>query len=366
MAELRVRNLRKAFGSNKVIDDLSFEVSKGGFYILLGPSGCGKSTVLRLIAGLERQDSGEIYIGDREVSGLTPRERDVAMVFQSYALYPHMNAYQNMAFPLKLRGLPKGEIDRKVRETARLLEMEEFLGRKPAGLSGGQRQRVALGRAIVREPKLFLFDEPLSNLDAQLRAAMRVELARLHQKIKTTMLYVTHDQVEAMTLGEKIILLDRGRIQQEGTPRELYQEPANLFVATFIGSPKINLIEGKIEVRGENVFFISEGSDGFSIELKGREGLRRYKGQGMTMGIRPESLTPWEGPIRGEIELVEDVGSEAYVYLRVRGVKERVVAKAPPDFRGKPGEGVSLALDLSSMHFFHQGHEGKRVNQAGE
>jgi multiple sugar transport system ATP-binding protein len=366
MAELRVRNLSKAFGTNRVIEDLSFEVSKGGFYILLGPSGCGKSTVLRLIAGLERQDGGEIYIGDREVSGLTPRERDVAMVFQSYALYPHMNAYDNMAFPLKLRGLPKGEIDRKVRETARLLEMEEFLGRRPAGLSGGQRQRVALGRAIVREPKLFLFDEPLSNLDAQLRAAMRVELARLHQKMKTTMLYVTHDQVEAMTLGEKIILLDKGRIQQEGTPRELYQEPANLFVATFIGSPKINLIEGKIESRGENVLF---NSDGLSLELRGMGWLRRYEGQGMTMGIRPEALTPGEGPLKGEIELVENVGSEVYVYLKVRGVRERVVAKAPPDFRGRPGEGVALTLDLSSLHFFQEGregHEGKRVNQAGE
>jgi multiple sugar transport system ATP-binding protein len=360
MAELRIKDLNKAFGENRVIEDLSFEVSKGGFYILLGPSGCGKSTVLRLIAGLERQDGGEIYIGDREVSGLTPRDRDVAMVFQSYALYPHMDAFQNMAFPLKLRKVPKGEIEKKVKEAAGLLDMEEFLDRKPAELSGGQRQRVALGRAIVREPKLFLFDEPLSNLDAQLRAAMRVELARLHQKMKTTMIYVTHDQVEAMTLGEKIILLDRGRIQQMGTPRELYERPANLFVATFIGSPRINLIEGKIEVKDGGLFF---GSDGFSLELKGREGLKEYKGREMTMGIRPESLTPGEGTVKGEIELVEHIGSEAYVYLKVRGVKERMVAKAPPDFRGRPGEEVSLALDTAQAHFFY---EGKRVNQAGE
>ena len=242
MANLKINSLNKSFGTTNVINDISFEVKEGEFCILLGPSGCGKTTVLRLIAGLESQDEGEIFIGDKEVSNLTPKERDIAMVFQSYALYPHMSVYDNMAFSLNMQKKARQEIDNKVRETAALLGMEELLDRKPKELSGGQRQRVAIGRSIVRDPKLFLFDEPLSNLDAKLRSSMRVELARLHETLKATTVYVTHDQVEAMTLGEKIIVFDKGKIQQTGTPDDIYNRPANLFVASFIGTPQINLV----------------------------------------------------------------------------------------------------------------------------
>jgi multiple sugar transport system ATP-binding protein len=350
MAGLKIKNLKKSFGKVTVINNISFEVAEGEFCILLGPSGCGKTTVLRLIAGLEQQDEGEIYIADREVSNLTPRERDVAMVFQSYALYPHLNVYENMAFPLKMQKKPKEEIDKKVRDAARLLGIEGLLHRKPRELSGGQRQRVAIGRAIVRSPKLFLFDEPLSNLDAKLRSSMRVELARLHQKLKATMVYVTHDQMEAMTLGEKIILFDQGRIQQIGTPEEVYEKPSNLFVATFIGSPQINLINGYIVVNGERVFFKS-GS--LMIDIGFREGLKKYAGHEITMGIRPESLIPGEGPIKGHLELIEHLGPETLIYLRTNTT--RIIAKAPPDFQKKRGEKISLALSDRGVHFFYRG-----------
>lgn len=356
MTDLKIKNLKKSFGSNTIINNISFEVSEGEFCILLGPSGCGKSTILRLIAGLEPQDSGEIFIGGREVSDLTPKERDVAMVFQSYALYPHMKVFENIAFPLKIRKISKEKIEKKVQDVARLLDIEEFLDRRPAELSGGQRQRVALGRAIVRNPKLFLFDEPLSNLDARLRTAMRIELAGLHQRLKTTMIYVTHDQIEAMTLGEKIILLEQGKIQQIGTPREMYEKPENLFVAAFIGSPQINLIEGRVSDENNGIFF---RSDGFLLDLKGEEGLKKYKDHEVTMGIRPESLILGDGPIHGEIELVEHIGSEAFVYLRAQSIKSRIAAKAPPDFRGEPGEKISLKPNITALHFFYK---GKRIN----
>jgi len=350
MASLKIKNLKKSFGKVTVINNISFEVREGEFCILLGPSGCGKTTVLRLIAGLEQQDEGEIYIADREVSNLTPRERDVAMVFQSYALYPHLDVYENMAFPLKMQKKPRAEIDKKVRDAARLLGIEGLLHRKPRELSGGQRQRVAIGRAIVRSPKLFLFDEPLSNLDAKLRSSMRVELARLHQKLKTTMIYVTHDQMEAMTLGEKIILFDQGRIQQIGTPEEVYEKPSNLFVATFIGSPQINLINGYIVVNEGRVFFKS-GS--LMVDLGTREELKKYTGHEITMGIRPESLIPGEGPIKGYLELIEHLGPETLIYLRTDTT--RVVAKAPSDFQKKRGEKISLALRDRGVHFFYRG-----------
>ncbi len=350
MASLKIRNLKKSFGGNAVINNISFDVQDGEFCILLGPSGCGKTTVLRLIAGLEYQDEGEIFIGDREVSGLTPGKRDIAMVFQSYALYPHLNAYENMAFPLRIQKRPAEETDRKVREAARLLGIGELLGRKPKELSGGQRQRVAIGRAIVRNPDLFLFDEPLSNLDAKLRGSMRVELARLHQKLGATMVYVTHDQVEAMTLGEKIILLDRGEIQQSGTPRQIYEEPSNLFVATFIGSPPINLLKGRLLVKDGRTLF---RSGGILIDTGQGRGLHQYAGRGVTMGIRPESLSPGDGPLKGRVELVEHLGAETLVYVRVDDT--RIVAKAPPDFGKKRGETISLALSDRGIHFFCNG-----------
>lgn len=354
MAKLTIKNLKKSFGNTVVINDISFDVQEGEFCILLGPSGCGKTTVLRLIAGLEQKDQGKIYIGDKEVSNLSPKERDVAMVFQSYALYPHMSVYENMAFSLKMRKGPKAEIGEKVNEAAELLGLKNFLDRKPKVLSGGQRQRVAIGRAIVRNPKLFLFDEPLSNLDAKLRSSMRVELAKLHQKLKATTVYVTHDQVEAMTLGEKIILFDQGVIQQIGTPDDLYNSPSNMFVASFIGTPQINMIKGNLLVRQQGV---SLKTRELLIDLGDKEALRHYEDREITMAIRPEALTPGEGPIKGQLELIEHLGPETLVYVRVDD--SRLTAKAPPDFYRKRGEEISLSLSERGIFFFH---DGKRIN----
>jgi ABC-type sugar transport system ATPase subunit len=350
MASLSVRNLKKSFGRNTVIDNVSFDVREGEFCILLGPSGCGKTTVLRLISGLEQQDKGEIFINDTEVSNLTPKERDVALVFQSYALYPHMNVYENMAFSLRMQKKSKNETDKKVRGAARLLDLEKFLQRKPRELSGGQRQRVAIGRAIVRNPRLFLFDEPLSNLDAKLRASMRIELTKLHRQLKATMIYVTHDQIEAMTLGQKIILFNNGVIQQTGTPREVYESPANLFTAAFIGSPGINLLEGTI-ISHESKSFFQSGE--FLIDAGMREGLMKFSGKDITLGIRPESLTPGDGPIQGNLEIIEHIGPETILYLRKD--KTRIVAKAPSDFKESIGSTVSLAIKDKGIHFFHKG-----------
>ncbi len=351
MSGLTVNNLGKSFGSNRVLEGISFEVAEGEFAILLGPSGCGKSTVLRLIAGLERQDTGEIFIGNQEITELTPRERDIAMVFQSYALYPHMNVFENMAFSLKMKKQPWQEIEEKVRNAAELLGIEELLRRKPKELSGGQRQRVALGRAIVRNPKIFLFDEPLSNLDAKLRSAMRIELAKLHKQLKTTMIYVTHDQIEAMTLGEKIIVMEHGTIQQVGTPEDIYQRPANVFVAGFIGSPQINLIKGRITEKNNEVFF---ETDGMSLTLNNNR-LRTYIGQEITLGIRPEAITLGEGPIAGEIELIEHIGSEAIVYVRVHGIMELMAVKTGAEFKGRAGDPILLGVKRKGVHFFLEG-----------
>jgi ABC-type sugar transport system ATPase subunit len=350
MANLKINNLSKSFNSTNVINSISFKVKEGEFCILLGPSGCGKTTVLRLIAGLEQQDSGEIFIEDKEVSNLTPKERDIAMVFQSYALYPHMNVYENMSFSLKMQKRPKDEIENKVKETAGLLELDNFLRRKPKELSGGQRQRVAIGRAIVRNPKLFLFDEPLSNLDAKLRNSMRVEIAGLHRKLKATTVYVTHDQVEAMTLGEKIVLLNQGEIQQIGTPEEMYNKPSNLFVATFIGTPQINLIEGQLGA-GETGFTFTSGT--ICIPVEQNNELNDYVKQKITMGIRPESLTPGDGPIKGDIELIEHLGPETLVYIRSGDTS--LIVKAPSDFNGAQGEEISLQLESKGIHFFYNG-----------
>jgi ABC-type sugar transport system ATPase subunit len=352
MAKLIIKGLSKSFGKQKVIDNISFEVPKGEFCILLGPSGCGKSTILRLMAGLETQDNGEIYIGESEISELTPKERDVAMVFQSYALYPHMNARDNISFPLRVRKVSKERINEKIKEVARLLDIDDLLERKPAELSGGQRQRVALGRAIVRDPKVFLFDEPLSNLDAKLRSAMRIELAKLHQKLRTTMIYVTHDQVEAMTLGERIILLEKGRIQQIGTPREIYESPANLFAAAFIGSPPMNFVEGKIAYKDSEVIF---EADGVLLPMKGRDSLRELAGRDVTIGIRPEVFRWEEGPFRGEIEIVEHVGPESFVYVRIPGLLPRIAARAGADFMGKQGDAVVLNVNPDDIHLFCDG-----------
>jgi ABC-type sugar transport system ATPase subunit len=321
MAELNIENLSKSYGANKIIEDISFTVRDGEFCIVLGPSGCGKSTILRLISGLELQEGGTIYIGNEEVSGLTPKERDVALVFQSYALYPHMSVYDNMAFSLKMKKVPRSEINSKVIEGAKLLKIDDLLQRKPKELSGGQRQRVAIGQ-------VFLFDEPLSNLDAKLRNAMRVELVRLHSKLNTTVVYVTHDQVEAMTLGQKIVLLNEGKVQQTGTPAEIYDMPANLFAATFIGSPQMNILDGRIERRGDKLLFSSER---ISLDVSLRKNLEEYAGKTVTAGIRPESLLPGNGPLTG------------------------IIARLSPDIDKREGDDISLSLAGKGVHFFFMG-----------
>lgn len=324
---------------------------------MLGPSGCGKTTLLRLVAGLEEAGSGTIALGGTRIDSLPPRRRDVAFVFQSYALYPHMSVYENLAFSLRLRRYPTEEIERRVLETARLLEIEEQLRRKPQELSGGQRQRVAVGRAIVRQPLIFLFDEPLSNLDAALRASMRVEIARLHRRLNATILYVTHDQAEAMTLGEKIIVLNDGEIQQTGTPAEVYHRPKNIFVAGFIGSPQMNLVEGKMDQKGA----IFKGA-AFEVDLSTvlRDRWPECAGKPLVLGIRPEHFQPTRPEnacLHGEAEIVEDLGSDRFVHLRCGPVP--VIARLPGNLTLRRGETLHLAVDLDRIHLFH---EEKRIN----
>ncbi|MBI4527534.1 MAG: sn-glycerol-3-phosphate ABC transporter ATP-binding protein UgpC [Deltaproteobacteria bacterium] len=357
MAGLEVRELSKAFGATPILRDISFEVPEGEFCVVLGPSGCGKTTLLRLVAGLEAPSTGEIFLEGSRIDALPPRERDVAFVFQSYALYPHMTVFENLGFSLRLRGFSKNEIQSKVTEAARLLELEGQLQRKPHELSGGQRQRVALGRAIVRQPKIFLFDEPLSNLDPALRASMRIELARLHERLKPTILYVTHDQAEAMILGETIMVLNEGELQQSGSPSAIYHQPANTFVARFVGHPQMNLIEGKLDDKGR--LFTSNG---FELELSGAvwKGWGTFAGKSLTLGIRPEDLYPAgaEEPwIRGEVEMVEDLGSEQFVHLKREGV--RIVVRLPVNVRVRRGEILDLKADPDRLHLFHHGN---RVN----
>jgi len=298
------------------LNNVSFEVADGQFCILLGPSGCGKSTILRLIAGLEQPSQGEIAIDGQRIDDLLPRERDIAFVFQNYALYPHMSVFENLAFSLRLRGLTANEIDLKVREAARLLEIDELLHRRPRALSGGQRQRVALGRAIVRQPKIFLFDEPLSNLDAALRATMRVELARLHRRLKATIIYVTHDQAEALTLGEKIIVLDRGAIQQTGAALDIYQRPANTMVARFVGTPQMNFIEGRLDDKGA---LFQHKTLRLNVAGLLQENLARMAGQSLTLGVRPEDFhitDADQASISGIVELIDDLGSERVLHVK--------------------------------------------------
>lgn len=350
MAELKIANLNKSFGSTKVLEDVSFTVNDGEFCIVLGPSGCGKSTILRLVSGLEQQDSGTIYIGDVEVSGQSPKERDVAMVFQNYALYPHMSVFDNMAFSLKMSNTPKPEIKRKVIEGATLLKINDLLQRKPKELSGGQRQRVAIGRAIVRNPQVFLFDEPLSNLDAKLRNTMRIELVGLHNKLSSTVLYVTHDQVEAMTLGQKVVLLNEGRIQQMGTPAELYEKPTNIFAATFIGSPQMNILNGRIKNEGEKILF---NTGEITFDVSHRKNLRGYTGQKITVGIRPEALLLGKGPLSGKIKLIEHLGSEIILHAMID--KTKIIARLSPEIEKREGEPISFSLVWKGVHFFSKG-----------
>ena len=345
-----MKHLSKRFGAAQILKDISFDVADGEFCILLGPSGCGKSTVLRLIAGLEQPSGGEISIDAERVDALAPRERDIAFVFQNYALYPHMSVFDNLAFSLRLRGMSANDIGPKVKEAARLLEIEELLQRRPQALSGGQRQRVALGRAIVRQPKIFLFDEPLSNLDATLRASMRVELARLHRRLRATIVYVTHDQAEALTLGEKIIVLHQGAIQQIGAASEIYHKPANSMVARFVGTPQMNFFEGKLDDNGAILH-----CSGLHLDLTDllQAALARLAGRSLTLGVRPEDfhvVDPGQGWISGIVDLVEDLGSDRFLHIKCDGID--VVARAGRERTIRPEGRIDLHAATEQVHFF--------------
>ena len=360
MASITLKNIVKTYeGGNTVIPGLDLEIKDKEFIILVGPSGCGKSTTLRMIAGLEDITSGELYIGDRLVNDIPPKDRDIAMVFQSYALYPHMTVYKNMAFGLSLRKVPKEEIDRKVHEAAKILEIEEYLNRKPRALSGGQRQRVALGRAMVRDPAVFLLDEPLSNLDAKLRTEMRSQITRLHRDLETTFVYVTHDQTEAMTMADRIVVMKDGIINQVDTPENLYEHPCNMFVAGFIGTPQMNFIEAEItEKDGKLYADFNEYSILLPERMQENEKLKEYIGKKVVYGARPEdfhSEPRWMLPdksncIKLYADLAEMMGSEIYIYSNIGDKK--IIAKVPSSDKIKSGMDVELYLDTSIPHIF--------------
>ena len=359
MASISMRHLKKVYPGNvQVIDDLNLEIQDKEFVILVGPSGCGKSTTLRMIAGLEEISGGEMYIGDRLINDVAPKDRDIAMVFQNYALYPHMTVYKNMAFGLSLRKVPKDEIDRKVHEAAKILDIEHLLNRKPKALSGGQRQRVALGRAMVRDPAVFLLDEPLSNLDAKLRTQMRTEITKLHKKLDTTFVYVTHDQTEAMTMGDRIVVMKDGYIQQADTPQNLYDKPCNMFVAGFIGSPQMNFIDAVIEEQGDG-FAIKFGKYTVSIPAGkgGKDVFGPFVGKPVVLGLRAEDfhtedifLANAQSVIEADVDIAELMGAEIFLYTDCDGVK--ITVKAPSRVRAKSGDRVKLALDVNKMHIF--------------
>ncbi len=358
MAGVVLSDVSKTFGTTVVLEDLSLDVADGEFMVLVGPSGCGKSTALRIIAGLEEPTSGTIAIGGRVVNDLPPRDRDVAMVFQSYALYPHMTVRENLAFGPRLRGLSRPETERLVTEAASVLGLGELLDRRPRALSGGQGQRVALGRALVRKPMVFLFDEPLSNLDARLRVSMRAEILRLQRSLGTTAIYVTHDQVEAMTMGSRIAVLRNGRLQQVGAPLELYERPANVFVAGFVGSPPMSFLRAALADGGGRL-----AGAGFSLPVP--EALRPFAagrdGLEVVVGLRPEDVhepRPSAGPsapLRGRVELVEALGHEALGHVRVGG--ELVVSRLAAHGAPRPGEDVTLACDVDALHLFDAASE---------
>ena len=352
MAQVELKNVNKAFGKTEVIRDVDLEINKGEFVVFVGPSGCGKSTLLRLIAGLESLSSGEIVIADRPVMDLPPSKRGIAMVFQSYALYPHMSVFHNMAFSLELQGVAKAEIRERVEAAAKILQMEHLLERRPAALSGGQRQRVAIGRAIVRNPEVFLFDEPLSNLDAALRHDTRVEIAKLHSQLEATTIYVTHDQVEAMTLADKIVVLKDGEVMQVGAPMDLFNMPANEFVAGFLGSPQMNFFDGKltgVAGGGASADFSGDGIDIKGVRLVSDDKVRGNKAR---LGVRPQHLVlDADGPITGKITLVERLGTETIVeLLTARKTVFRFASAEMADLQ--PGEEVNFSFDPAKAHLF--------------
>lgn len=360
MASLSLRNINKTYPNGFVaVKDFNLEIADREFIIFVGPSGCGKSTTLRMIAGLEEITAGELYIDDKLVNNVEPKDRDIAMVFQNYALYPHMSVYDNMAFGLKLRKTPKAEIDRLVHEAAAILDIDHLLERKPKALSGGQRQRVAMGRAIVRNPKVFLMDEPLSNLDAKLRVQMRIEISKLHQRLETTIIYVTHDQTEALTLGTRIVVMKDGLVQQVDSPIELYNKPNNLFVAGFIGSPQMNFIDAIVEKDGDSVRLVF-GSR--SIRLpnpKGKTLLEKgYEGKEVTFGIRPEDVkdeeifisTSPDSVIEAKVKVYEMLGAEVFLYFEVD--QYDMTVRVDPRTTARPGDVVKIGLDTTKIHIF--------------
>jgi len=360
MASLSLKHINKVYPNGfEAVKDFNLEIADKEFIIFVGPSGCGKSTTLRMVAGLEEITSGELKIGDKVVNDVEPKDRDIAMVFQNYALYPHMTVYDNMAFGLKLRKVPKPEIDKMVREAAKILDLEKLLDRKPKALSGGQRQRVAMGRAIVRNPKVFLMDEPLSNLDAKLRGQMRIEISKLHQRLGTTIIYVTHDQTEAMTLGTRIVVMNAGVVQQVDTPRKLYDEPCNLFVAGFIGSPQMNFLDAKCEVNGDKVL-LNVGPA--KIELPPAKAKKLidggYAGKTVVLGIRPEDVHDEQmfieaSPntvIEAKIRVYEMLGAEVFLYFDYEG--SSMTARVDPRTTARTGDTVKFALDAEKIHIF--------------
>jgi len=355
MASVTYEHVYKRFGDVIAVNDLNIQIADKEFLVFVGPSGCGKTTSLRLLAGLEEISDGRILIGDRIVNDVPPKDRDIAMVFQSYALYPHMSVYDNMAFGLKLRKVPKAEIDKKVKEAAEILGIGQFLDRKPKQLSGGQRQRVAVGRAIVRNPKVFLFDEPLSNLDAKLRVQTRAEISKLHQRLGTTFIYVTHDQVEAMTMASRIAVMKDGILQQIDTPQNLYDHPGNVFVAGFIGSPSMNFFEATV-VDQDGKLYVDGGSFKVLVPESKKAGYLQHKGKKVVFGIRPEDIYAAQyaapgispAPLKADVDVSELMGNEIFLYLLTG--KKSFIARVDPRTHARPGETLDLVLNMDNMH----------------
>ncbi|WP_343074189.1 ABC transporter ATP-binding protein [Chitinivorax tropicus] len=369
MGALKIKHVRKSYGGTDILKGIDLEIDAGQFLILVGPSGCGKSTLLGLISGLEQTTSGEIWIGDRMVNNVAPKDRDIAMVFQSYALYPNMNVKQNIAFGMEMRNVPKAEQEQIIARVAKMLQIEHLLDRKPSQLSGGQRQRVAMGRALARNPGLFLFDEPLSNLDAKLRVEMRTEIKRLHERTKTTVVYVTHDQIEAMTLGDRIAVMKDGIIQQFGGPQDIYDNPANMFVAGFIGSPSMNFILSTVEKTQEGVGVkVESGNKQFVLPLRADAAakLSSWVGKEIVFGIRPEQITgtvniqqdnPHITKADCKVEIVEPTGPDTLTFINLNG--KEAVCRVHPSEAKRPGERMQLAFDMSKAVFFDPSSEAR-------
>ncbi len=362
MAQVHLRGVKKSYDKLEVIHGIDMEIVDGEFIVIVGPSGCGKSTLLRMVAGLERITGGEVAIGERVVNELEPKDRDIAMVFQNYALYPHMSVYENMAYGLKIRGLSKADIDRRVQKAAKILELGTFLQRRPRQLSGGQRQRVAMGRAIVREPAVFLFDEPLSNLDAKLRVQMRLEIKRLQRELAVTSIYVTHDQVEAMTLADRLIVMNSGVADQIGTPMDVYDRPASVFVAGFIGSPSMNFLAAKVAAGGKAVEIAGLGVAGVALPLA--RPTSASGGSSVALGIRPEHLLPApDGPLEFTIELAEPLGADTLLHGHFGEARELVTVRQGGHVLAKPGDRRRFRADPGNLHLFDS-QSGKRIADA--